>query len=136
MLPLHLIALIVTVPVILYADHMGFAYFTGRVQTLDPKKVARTHRLVFAGLAALIITGVMLTVPSWAVWFENPFFYVKLAFVVTLLVNGFFIERLMEKATITPYAMLSGSERSLLMTSGVLSAMGWIGSIGIGFFLL
>lgn len=135
-LALHLIALIITAPVILYADHMGFLYFTGRSQTLDPKKVVVTHRFVFLGLLLLIVTGVLLTLRSWAVWFENPFFYAKLAFVMILLVNGFFIERLMHKATTTPYAMLLGSERRLLVVSGALSAIGWIVSIIIGFFLL
>ncbi|MDQ5928024.1 MAG: hypothetical protein QG633_462 [Patescibacteria group bacterium] len=133
-LTFHLGTLILTGLVVLYADHMGFRYFTGRSQTLDPKKVRWAHRLVFIGLFILIITGVMLTLPSWAVWFENPFFYAKLAFVATLLVNGIFIDRLMQKATIMPYALLSAPERRLLMVSGALSATGWVASVLIGFF--
>jgi len=132
----HLIALILTGLVVLYADHMGFRYFTGRSQTLDSKKVRWAHRLVFIGLFVLIITGVMLTLPALAVWLENPFFYAKLGFVTTLLINGLFIDRIMQKATTTPYALLAPSERHLLMTSGALSAAGWIVSALIGFFLL
>lgn len=135
-LTFHLGTLILTGLVVLYADHMGFRYFTGRSQTLDIKKVRWAHRLVFIGLFILIITGVMLTAPSWAVWFAKPFFYGKLAFVATLFVNGLFIDRLMQKATTTPYVLLAPFERRLLMTSGVLSAVGWVASVLIGFFLL
>ncbi len=133
---LHLAALIVTAPVILYADHMGFRYFTGRAQTLSGRSVAWTHRLVFIGLFLLIATGVMLTVPSWEVWFAQPLFYVKLGFVITLLINGLFIQKLMTTATTTPYALLAPSDKRTLMTSGALSAIGWVASVIIGFFFL
>lgn len=133
---LHLIALIITAPVILYADHMGFRYFTGRAQTLSGPSVAWTHRLVFIGLFLLIATGIMLTVPSWAVWFSKPAFYMKLGFVVTLLINGLFIQKLMTTATRVPYASLSLSDKRMLMTSGALSGIGWVTSVVIGFFFL
>ncbi len=133
---LHLIALIITAPVILYADHMGFRYFTGRAAVLPERSVVWTHRLVFIGLFVLIATGVMLTVPSWEVWFAKPAFYVKLGFVVTLLINGLFIQKLMTTATRVPYASLSLSDKRTLMTSGALSGIGWVASVLIGFFLL
>jgi hypothetical protein len=133
---LHLIALIVTAPMILYADHMGFRYFTGRASVLPERSVAWTHRLVFIGLFLLIVTGVMLTVPSWEAWFAKPAFYVKLGFVLTLLINGLFIQKLMTTAAHTPYALLPLSDKRTLITSGALSGIGWIASILIGFFFL
>jgi cation transport ATPase len=131
---LHLISLIITAPVILYADHMGFQYFTGRVQTLSLKKVEWTHRLVTGGLLLLIITGITITIPVWAIMLEKPLFYAKLAFVATLVSNGIFIGQLMQKALVTPYANLSQDEKRFLLVSGVVSACGWSATILIGFF--
>lgn len=131
---LHLISLIVTAPVILYADHMGFQYLTGRVQTIGLRKVEWTHRLVTGGILLLIVTGVLITVPMWAIMLENPLFYAKLAFVATLVLNGVLIGNLMKKATVAPFASLSPEEKRFLLVSGAVSACGWIATILIGFF--
>jgi cation transport ATPase len=133
---LHLASLIITVPVILFADHMGFQYFTGRVQTLNATKVMWAHRLVTIGLLLLIITGVALTVPVWAILLENPYFYAKLAFVATLALNGYFIEKLMKKATTTPFAQLTADEKRVLLISGAVSGVSWVATVFIAFFRL
>ena len=131
---LHLVLLIITAPVILYADHMGFMYFTGKVKTLSLKKVQWVHRLVTAGLVLLIITGVLLTLPMWAYMLENPYFYTKIAFVITLFLNGLFIGKLMEKATTVPFAQLSKDEKNVLLISGAVSGASWVTTVLIGFF--
>ncbi len=133
MTTLHLIALILTIPAIMYADHIGFKYFTGKIQTVNYRKVQIAHWFVTGGLILLIITGVIITIPMWAVMFENPFFYAKLAFVVTLFLNGIFIGSLMKKATIIPFARLSKDEKKALIVSGALSGISWTASILIGF---
>jgi cation transport ATPase len=133
---LHLVSLIITAPVILFADHMGFQYFTGRVQTLNATKVVWAHRLVTIGLLLLIVTGIALTVPMWAILFENPYFYAKLAFVVTLALNGYFIEKLMKKATTTPFAQLTADEKRVLLISGAVSGASWVATVFIAFFRL
>lgn len=130
---LHLISFIITVPVILYADHIGFQYFTGKIETVNYKKIQIAHWLVTTGLILLIVTGVIITIPMWAIMFENPFFYAKLAFVVTLFLNGIFIGSLMKKATIIPFAHLSKDEKKALIMSGALSGISWVASILIGF---
>lgn len=130
----HLIVLGITAPVILYADHMGFQYLTGRIQTIPARKTEIVHWLVIVGLLLLIVTGVLITIPVWALKFENPVFYVKLAFVATLILNGVFIGKLMKKANTVPYINLSQDEKTFLMVSGGVSACGWITTILIGFF--
>jgi cation transport ATPase len=131
---IHLLLLIVTAPVILYADHMGFQYLTGRVKTISPRKVEWTHRLVSIGIVLLIVTGVLITIPIWAVVLEKPLFYAKLAFVATLVLNGVFIGSLMKKATMTPFTNLSKDEKKFLLLSGAVSALGWISTTLIAFF--
>lgn len=133
---LHLLALLITVPVISHADFMGLQYFRGTVQVLPAITVKWTHRLVFIGLFLLIVTGIVVTVPSWEVWFTKPMFYIKLAFVATLFLNGLFIDKLMLTATQQPYALLSKSEQNTLKTSGALSGMGWVATVLIGLFFL
>lgn len=133
-LTLHLVLLIITAPAILYADHMGFQYMTGRILTVNAKKVAWVHWTVSLGLLLLVITGILVTIPLWAIMLKNPLFYAKLALVVTLTINGFFINTLMKKATTTAYVNLSDSEKKFLIVSGAVSACGWIATIVIGFF--
>lgn len=133
---LHLLSLIITIPAILYSDYSGFKYFTGRSQLMSHKKMNLLHKLVFIGLFLLITTGVITLVPRWAIMFEKPFFYIKIAFVLTLLVNGLFIGKLLEKATTTPYTNLPKQDKVFLMTSGAISAVSWISVIIISFFFL
>lgn len=134
LITLHLISLIITAPVILYADHMGFRYFTGKTQTLSKKIVEWTHRLVTLGLMLLIITGTLITIPMWDVMLAEPLFYVKIAFVMALILNGLFIGQLMKKATDTPYINLSNEEKRFLLTSGTISICAWVITTLIGFF--
>jgi len=133
---LHLIAMFLTIPVIIYADHMGFNYFIGKSQTLSLKKVKMAHNLVFIGIVLLVITGVIITVPMWQYMLTNPFFYTKIAFVATLILNGVFIGKLMNKATITPFANLEKEEKRVLLVSGAISGISWLATILIGFFVL
>ena len=131
---LHLVSLIITAPVILFADHMGFQYFTGRKQVLSASHIMWAHRLIMVGLVLMIVTGISITIPAWAVFLENPYFYAKLAFVATLALNGYFIEKLMQKATTIPYAQLPRSEKQVLLVSGAVSGVSWVATILIGFF--
>ncbi len=131
---LHLLALIITVPAILYGDHLGIAYFSGRVGTISRQKIVWTHRAVMIGLLLLITTGIATMLPMWAVMLEKPLFYAKLACVATLLVNSFFISGLMLKATAVPYASLLPHEQRVLLVSGGVSGCCWITAILIGLF--
>lgn len=131
---LHLISLLITIPAILLADHMGFQYFTGRISTVGVRKARVLHWLVTCGICLLIVTGVMVTIPAWDIFLSKPLFYTKIAFVLTLLVNGILIGNLMKKATHTPYKDLPYEDKKLLLVSGAVSSLGWVISICIGFF--
>jgi hypothetical protein len=124
---------VITAPAILYADYMGLRYFTGKASTLPLRPLQLVHRAVFIGITLLVVTGIIITVPRWFMLFDNILFYAKLAFVLTLIVNGLFIHKLMHKATSSPFASLELSEKRLLMFSGALSGISWIVTIIIGF---
>lgn len=136
MTTLHLISLFLTLPVILYADHMGFNYMTGRTQTVSARAARISHWLVTLGLLLLIGTGIALTIPSWEYLLANPYFYVKMAFVATLFVNGIAIGATLSLATITPFAQLPAEQKRLLIISGALSGISWLATILLGFFAM
>lgn len=131
---LHFLALVITVPAILYGDHLGVAYITGRSATIPQKKIVWTHRAVMAGLLLLITTGIATALPMWQILLEKPLFYAKLACVTTLLINSFFINTLMHKASVAAYASLGRDEQRVLLTSGVVSVCSWVTAALIGLY--
>src|SRR5512147_2941060 len=48
----------------------------------------RTHRAVLAGLAAVIVSGALLALADLDAYWSARAFWIKMAFVVALLVNG------------------------------------------------
>jgi len=133
---IHLFVLALTALVILYSDHQGFDYFRGKKQTLSHSLVHHSHRLVWTGLVVMIATGVGLVLPSWQYYLSEPVFYVKMGLVGVLVVNAIAIGKLSRVATERPFALLSSDEKRVLMLSGTLSAIGWVGAAFIGMFVL
>ena len=132
----HLAIFLVTVVAILYADHLGFDYMRGKRTLLPPRLVSRLHYGVFTGLALMIATGSFLFMRTSGYYLNEPLFFVKVGFVLPLILNGWFIAKMSRIASERPFTLLSREERSLLFLSGALSAIGWIGSATIGYFFL
>jgi hypothetical protein len=132
----HGFIFLITAAIILYTDHRGFNYFRGSESTLPKKFLERSHRLVWAGLALMITTGVFLTIPAWEFRLSEPVFYAKMGFVLILLMNAVAIGKLSQKAATVPFVDLNKEEQITLLVSGGLSASGWISAAVIGFFIL
>lgn len=130
---IHLAALFITVPFILYADHLGFLYFIGKKQTLPAKTNKILHTAVFIGLFALMITGFLMVRDNLDFYLNYGPMQIKLAFVGVLFLNGLFITGLMQTATKKSFKQLSIFQKLVLLISGGLSATGWIGAAIIGF---
>lgn len=133
---IHLIILGLTAVVILYADHEAFEYFRGKKQVLVAKSIHRLHVLVWCGLIGMIMTGVVLTIPTWEYRLTQPEFYIKMGLVLTLVVNASFISKVSGIATKMPFAELSKNEKVVLLVSGAVSAVCWVGATVIGYFFL
>lgn len=133
---LHLTILAFVALVVLYSDHQGFLYFTGKKQMLSARFIERSHALVWAGLAGMIISGILIALPRWMFLLQEPAFYIKLGLVGVLLVNAFAISELSVHATEVPFKELPKEKQRVLIVSGALSGMGWIGAAIIGFFFL
>jgi uncharacterized membrane protein len=133
---IHLITLALTALVILYSDHKGFQYFWGSLETLPRSFVTWSHRLVWTGLILMILSGFFLMLPAWEYYLADPVFFVKMGFVLTLVVNAFFIGRLSLLTTERAFQELPSDLKKTLLVSGALSAAGWVGAASIGFFFL
>jgi hypothetical protein len=133
--PLHIGSLVFAVTGILLADHSAFNWISGRNPTLDRAKLLKYHYWVLSGLSLMIITGLTLFWPERDYLLQNPAFYVKMFFVVSIILNSFFIGKLMNTAVVKTYAELGFRERLPLMVSGAVSAVGWLGAFVSAFFL-
>jgi hypothetical protein len=120
---------------ILLADSSAFAWMRGNVDTVHRKTVFRLHWIVTVGLSGLILSGLYLFWPLREYLVMQPLFWLKMFFVVTLLVNSFFVERLMQVATERPYSSLTAEERLPLYISGAISTLCWLGAITVAILL-
>ena len=132
----HLFVLLITVGAIAWADHEALAYMRGNKTTLNPVHIRRLHHAVLAGLAGMIFTGAIMVAPLWQFYATDMLFVLKMAFVLVLIINSFFIGSLMHTATHTPFAALSTCTKTKLILSGSASAIGWSGAFIIGMFFL
>jgi hypothetical protein len=126
---LHLFTLAATALIIVYSDHRGFRYFLGKEVTLPARFLFWSHTLVWIGLVGMIITGVLMVLPIWTYYFQNPAFFVKMGFVVVLMINAYAIGVLSKTASERPFSALSASEKRILFISGGLSIIGWTGAV-------
>ncbi len=132
----HVAVLLLTAFGILYTDHVGLSYLRGTRELLSKRFITLSHRGVWVGLLLMIATGIVLVLPSWEYRLQDPAFYVKMGFVLVLLVNAHAIGKLSTVAAERPFKSLPSDTQKTLLISGGLSAMGWIGATLIGFFFL
>jgi hypothetical protein len=132
----HGLIFLATASVILYSDYRGFNYFRGKEKLLSEKFVKWSHLLVWVGLLLMITTGVMLTIPAWEYRLSQPEFYIKMSFVLVLVMNAVAIGKLSKQASVRAFDELPSEDKKTLLVSGGLSALGWIGAATIGAFFL
>ena len=134
-LPLHLLALAYAAWNIFHADHMGFNWVRGKVETLDGTQVKKYHRGTWVGLILAIITGIFafLNVRYIIVY---PQFYIKMGFVAALIVNSFVIGALSKIPTTKTFISLSTKEKLPLIISGGISMTSWVGAAIMALFIM
>jgi hypothetical protein len=135
-LMLHLLTLSFVAWTVFRADHMGFDWMRGKIDVLDAVKVHVLHRNTWIGLCGMILTGFLMFWPMREYLLIRPQFYTKMAFVITLILNGFVIGYLQKVALVKAYAELTTKEKLPLMISGAISTIGWLGAATTAFFLL
>lgn len=120
---------------IVRADHDGFLWMHGTKKTLAQSTIDFYHRGVWAALAILFGSGVILTVPIYMFILESQMFQAKMLFVLALTANGYMIGAVDRIATTRSFASLSVRERFPLLLSGGISLTCWIGAFVAGVLL-
>ena len=132
---LHIASLTFVAWNVFHADHMGFSWIKGKVDTLPEAKVRKYHIQTWIGLILMITTGLLLFWPTREYLLSRPQFYVKMVFVAALFINSFIIGALSGIATSRTFKSLTFKERLPLIISGGVSTIGWFGAAVAGFFL-
>lgn len=132
---LHVVAIICAGVTVLYTDKLALSWLRGKKQVLDTAVIDRAHIAVSIGLAVIIATGGLLFLPRAEFLLTSPLFAIKMCFVLALIINGFFIDKLATTATERPFSSLSRREKLPLFISGAVSITGWVGAIICGLLL-
>ncbi len=134
-LPIHIASLLYSLFNVIRADHAGFLWTRGKTEMLDQKKMDSFHRHSWIGLSLMIVTGILLFVPMKEYLLSRPQFFVKMFFVLALVINGFVIGQLKNIASLKKFSSLSFREKLPLFISGFVSTISWLGAILGGLFL-
>jgi len=132
---LHLVPLILAGGTALSADRATLRAARGSAEdrTRQLTELARAHALVLGGLALSFATGVLLFLADVDEYLGSPIFWVKLAFVGLLLLNGFMMTR-------TEKSLASGGDASALWarlrTISVMSQFLWVATTLVGVVLM
>jgi len=133
--PLHILSLVVAGVHVLLADHDGFSWLRGKVETLPVGRVRYYHRAVWVGLIGLIASGFLMFWPDRALLLLSPAFQLKAGFVGALVLNSLAIGILQRIALEKPARELTAYEAVPLIVSGAISTLSWLGAAGAAFFL-
>lgn len=131
----HISFIILTLIVVIYSDHQGFLWFTGKKQLVNKKKTELGHKLALWGFLMICITGFILSWPMKDFLLENKVFLVKMFFVVALGINGLAIGKLSKIAIEKPFVSTSKKEKIVLFLSGAISTLSWLGAGTLAFFI-
>ncbi len=129
MTPIHLLFLFGALPAVAYADAQGFAWYAGKKRVLDGAILARLHIWIYICLAGIMTTGTLMVLNRPSRYLGSPFFFMKMFFVATLLINSVVIGLYMKQAFFRSYSSLSDGERRVILISGVVSGVAWVGAI-------
>lgn len=133
--PVHIASLAIAGVHVLLADHMGFVWIRGNVETLPKKHVRYYHTMVWLGLIGLLASGFLMFWPAREFLLASPAFQLKMGFVVALVLNSFAIGHLQHIALRKPARELTAHEAVPLIISGIISGLSWLGAIAAAFFL-
>ncbi|AEH07984.1 MULTISPECIES: hypothetical protein [Protofrankia] len=123
----HFAALVAGLGAVLAIDFFGLLWLSGRCGFPDVIRVASgLHVLIWAGLAGLVLSGVLLQPDLSA-----PLTRVKIGLVLLIALNGLHIQAVQHRLRLAAAASRALLVRSMI--SNLLSQAGWWGAMGIGY---
>ena len=125
-LTLHISAMFFSISLVVFADVLGLLWFFNRIQTLPEKVLKWTHRCILFGIFVSIITGILMFNSVSTLLLRNPAFYIKISFILFLLINAYFIHKHYTLSTTNNSMSLTCNEKNKLILFGTISALSWI----------
>ena len=135
-LPVHLMTFGFIAWTVFRADCLGSGWIRGTEAVLPVEEVRKLHRTTWIGLSIMITTGLIMFWPMREYLLTRPQFYAKMAFVITLVMNGFAIGHLQKVSFTKKYSDLPRREKLPLFISGAVSSLAWVGAATMAFFLI
>ncbi|MDA8596835.1 hypothetical protein N9L26_00680 [Candidatus Pacebacteria bacterium] len=128
-LSLHIAAVVITLATVVIADSYGLLWLSGKKDTLDERRLALFHRLVWVGLGITAVAGALMFVQYPGYLLSSAGFQVKLFFILALSINALLIGKHLKLATEQPFATLPTREKVTLILSGLVSTTAWVGAL-------
>lgn len=121
----HVLLAALTFLSIIISDLYVGLWVIGKKEFLNFRVLTWLHKIVFAGLTGLIITGLGLVYLDQS-YFSNPGFLLKMFFVIVLFVNAFRIGKEMHIPAEKKFIDLSYLEKKRLLIVGATSTISWV----------
>jgi uncharacterized membrane protein len=87
-------------------------------------EIGRSHRLVITSLAIVVVSGLLLFASDLETYWGSPIFWVKMALVAGLLVNGAQMQRVERKATLE--SVVSSAQWGAMRGTAMASLILWL----------
>jgi len=134
-LPVHIGSFIITITSVIIADIHALLWVIGKLQTLSHRRMITLHNIVSIGLFVSITSGIIMFWPLREYLLTVTAFWVKMIFVVALVINSFIIARHVNIPTTRTFVSLTKNEQRPLIVSGLVSTVSWIGAFTSALFL-
>jgi hypothetical protein len=128
-LVLHITAFVFNVTLVVLADVLGLLWVVGKKSVLGASYMHWLHRMIWIGLTVSIITGIVLFSSASDYLLTTPAFWVKLSFVIALVINSFFITHHMKIALVQSFTEVTQKAKIKMFISGAISTGAWIGVV-------
>lgn len=132
---IHLGTLALVIPLIIISDYQALLWKMGKKETLNPKIIKTVHNLTGIALATMVLSGIAMSLRIFPYLLGEPAFIIKMVFVLALIVNSFFIGKLMHITFERSYVSLSMKEKTPLFIAGAVSGISWLGAFVSALFM-
>lgn len=111
---------------VIISDLYGSLWTLGKLPKLNLKVLIWLHRIVFAGLGGLILTGLLMFSLNSEELLKNSVFLVKMVFVTILFWNAWRIGKEIHIPAEKTFSQLNSKEKKHMLIVGATSIISWV----------
>jgi hypothetical protein len=128
LLQIHLTAIFTTLAIVVVADAHGLLWLTGKIEKLPAARMYVLHTLTWIGVICIAAAGISMFASAFEYYLSLPAFRFKMLFIFGLVLNAFFIGKHIPMATTTVFKTLPQKDKIILLVSGAVSTLSWLGA--------